>query len=378
MKVILSLLLLLAASLHVSAQLNNQIFEQRLRMDPADSNALFFGLNTLGFTKNNEYFNNIADGYTLFGYQLNPYLTYYVTPHFRVDAGIYLQKDFGANGYQEIVPTFSFKYLHNGIAIIFGNLEGSISHRLIEPLYDFEKVLVDRQETGIQLLVENERLFLDGWIDWQNMIYKGDNDQERVTGGLSLNYKVKQLPRWNIELPVQFLVTHVGGQIDSSPAPLQTYINTATGVGLQHTFGEKNFVQGIRMDNYYVYYKDFSTEIERAFEDGSGLYANLSVKMRPNLEVMTSYWRGHEFISIMGGQLYPSVSSTFKNSTALEEVRELLILRLMHNIKVADRLYITTRVEPLYDLANSKFEFSHGFYINYSADFLLTKKESHK
>ena len=378
MKVILSLLLVLAASLHTSAQLDNQIFEQRLPINPADSNALFFGVNTLGFTKNNEYFNDIADGYTLFGYQLNPYLTYYATPHFRIDAGVYLQKDFGANGYQEIVPTFSFKYLHNGVAIIFGNLEGSVSHRLIEPLYDFEKVLIDRQETGVQLLIENERLFLDGWIDWQNMIYKGDDDQERVAAGLSLNYRLKQSSQWNVELPVQFLVTHVGGQIDSSPASLQTYINTAIGAGVTYRLGEKNFVQGIRMENYYVYYKDFSPAIVKVFEDGSGWYANLGIKMKPNLELMASYWRGHEFISIMGGQLYPSVSSTFKSPMAVEEVRELFILRLMHNLKITDRLYISTRVEPFYDLANEKFEFSHGFYINYSADFFLTKKESHR
>lgn len=378
MKISLSLLLLLATSLTVSAQLDNQMFEQRLSVNPEDSSSLFFGVNALGFTKNNEYFNEIADGYTLFGYQLNPYFTYYATPYFRVDAGIYLQKDFGANGYQEVVPTFSFKYLHNGVAIIFGNLEGSISHRLIEPLYDFEKVLIDRQETGMQLLIQNEKLFLDGWVDWENMIYKGDNDQERVTGGLSVNYKLKQSDQLILEVPVQFVVTHVGGQIDSSPKFLQTYINTAAGFGMEYVIGENNLVQGIKMQNYYVYYKDFSAGLDRPFEDGSGWYANLSLKLKGNVELMGSYWKGHEFISIMGGHLYPSVSSTFKTPFAIEEERELLILRLMHNIRVTDKIYISSRFEPFYDLINEKFEFSHGFYINYSTDFFLTKKERHR
>lgn len=378
MKISLALLLLLAASLSVSAQLDNQMFEQRLSVNPEDSSSFFFGVNALGFTKNNEYFNEIADGYTLFGYQLNPYFTYYATPYFRVDAGIYLQKDFGANGYQEIVPTFSFKYLHNGVAIIFGNLEGSISHRLIEPLYDFEKVLIGRQETGMQLLIQNEKLFLDGWVDWENMIYKGDNDQERVTGGLSVNYKLKQSDQLILEVPVQFVVTHVGGQIDSSPKLLQTYINTAAGFGMEYVMSKNNLVQGIKMQNYYVYYKDFSAGLDRPFEDGSGWYANLSLKLKGNVELMGSYWKGHEFISIMGGQLYPSVSSTFKTPFAVEEERELLILRLMHNIKVTDKIYISSRFEPFYDLINEKFEFSHGFYINYSTDFFLTKKERHR
>lgn len=375
MKIILTLLLVMATSVLVNAQLNNRMFEQRMPVNRADSGSLFLGINTLGFTKNNEYFNDIADGFTLFGYQLNPYLSYLPTSNFRINAGIYLQKDFGVEGYQEIAPVFSMKYMHGDVAVIFGNLEGSVSHRLIEPLYDFEKVMVDRLESGMQLLIRNEWLFLDGWVDWQNMIYKGDNDQERVTGGLSVNYSLTEKSSFRVELPVQFLVTHVGGQIDSSPAPLQTYINAAAGFAAEYTIDEKNFVQGIRMEHYYVYYKDFSPGVERTFEDGAGWYANMSVKLRPDIEVMGSYWRGNEFISIMGGQLYPSLSSTFKNPFAVEQQRELLIFRIMHNIRITDQLYISTRVEPFYDIGNSKFEFSHGFYINYSDDFFLKKKK---
>ncbi|MEX2335639.1 MAG: hypothetical protein WD555_00035 [Fulvivirga sp.] len=377
MKLTLGLFLLLTASLSVYAQLDNSIFEQRTIINPSDSNALFFGINTMGFTKNIEYFNDIADGYTLFGYQLNPYFSYYPTANFRIDAGVYLQKDFGANGYADIVPTFSLKYLHGDIAIIFGNIEGNVSHRLIEPLYDFESVLVDRLENGVQLRVEKEKLFLDGWVEWQQMIYKGDPKQEEVTGGLSLNYTVKS-DQLKLSIPVQFLVKHIGGQIDSSPAPLQTYTNSAAGISLAYDVGHDNYIQGISMDNYYVHYKDFSNEQLQAFKDGSGWYFNLAVKTRSNIELMASYWRGHEFISFMGGQLYPSVSSTFKSPWIVEPVRELFILRFMHNLKITDQLYLSTRVEPFYDLGNGTFEFSHGLYINYSTDFFLLKKRNNR
>ena len=378
MKFKLGLLLLLAASLQVSAQLDNRKFEQRSKINPADSNSLFLGINTLGFTKNNEYFNDIADGYTLFGYQLNPYLSYNPAPNFKLNAGVYLQKDFGSEGYAEIVPTFSLEYLHGNTKIIFGNLEGSVSHRLIEPLYDFEKVLIDRLENGVQLVVNKDNLFVDGWVDWQNMIYKGDFDQEEVTGGLSFNYNVLGDDRLKLWVPVQFLVMHRGGQIDSTPAPLQTYTNTAVGFTLEYFNKEGSFVESISTDNYYVYHKDFSTERLQAYEDGSGWYLNARASTKANLNVLVSYWYGHEFISIAGGQLYPSVSSTFKSPNTIEEFRQLLIFRFTHDLKITDQIYLTTRFEPLYDLENGKFEFSHGFYINYSADFFLLKKKSHR
>lgn len=378
MKFKLGVLLLLAASLKVSAQLDNSKFEQRSTINPADSNSLFLGINTLGFFKNNEYFNDIADGYTLFGYQLNPYLSYNPAPNFKLTAGIYLQKDFGNEGYEEIVPTFSLEYLHGNTKVIFGNLEGSVSHRLIKPLYDFEKVMTDRLENGIQFIVDKDNLFFDGWVDWQHMLYKGENDQEVINGGLSFNYNVLKSDRLSLWVPLQFVVMHRGGQIDTSPAPLQTYTNTAAGFMLKYAGREGAFIESVITDNYYVVHKDFSTERLQPYEDGSGWYFNAGIKSKANVDFLVSYWRGHEFISIAGGQLYPSVSSTIKNPNTIEEERELLIFRFTHNLRVTDQIWLTTRFEPFYDLGNGNFEFSHGFYINYTTDFFLLKKRSHR
>ena len=63
----------------------------------------------LGFSKNNEYFNDIADGYTLFGYHLNPKLVYFPAEFIRIEAGALLWKDFGTNNYNQVRPTFTIK-----------------------------------------------------------------------------------------------------------------------------------------------------------------------------------------------------------------------------------------------------------------------------
>lgn len=127
-------------------QLNNAMFEDRLEVVESDSAKLFAGLNLLGFSKNNEYFDTIIEGYTLLGYQINPFVSYHLAKNIRLDAGAYFQKDFGNQDFSTIAPTLSLKIQKKPFRLIFGNLEGSLNHRLIEPLYDFERVINSRLE----------------------------------------------------------------------------------------------------------------------------------------------------------------------------------------------------------------------------------------
>ncbi len=354
------------------SQWDNRLFEDRKEIFPDRANKVYLDIGLLGFTKNNEYFNNIADGYTLFGYQLYPSLTYFPAENVRIDAGIYMQKDFGIRGYNTIAPTLSVKVKRGDLNIIFGNLDGSLNHRLIEPLYDFERVLTDRLETGLQAVLEKERLFLDAWINWETMIYPGDSLQEEISGGISFNYRLMQSGSFQINLPAQTVLYHKGGQIDALDAPLTSLMNNAIGLELKYTANENGIIKTISSKNYFVNYTDFSFEKLQPFENGTGFYLNLDLELKW-FNFLTSYWHGSEFISIKGAPLYQSVSHSFKNPGHIEEQRQLIIFRLMHDLKILDNLYFSTRVEPFIDLQNNTFEFSHGFYVNYTPDFFLFK-----
>ena len=357
------------------AQLNNFAFEQQVVIDSTREKELYFGFNSLGFFKNNEYSNNIADGFTLFGYQFNPYFSYYPTGNIRIDGGIYLQKDFGIRDFTEIAPTFSVIMDFGNFDLIFGNLQGSYDHRLIEPLYDFENGLNDRLENGIQGLWQTKDIFLDFWVNWETMIFKGDPFQEEISGGTSINYTLLERNKFKLEVPLQMVIYHKGGQIDNSPNPLLSLINTAYGVSFTLKFNNGGMIRSLRSDNYYAYYYDFSNQKQQVFEDGDGIYLNLTAKTRFNLEVMASYWRGDEFITIKGGQLYPSISSSFKNAGSFENNRELFFLRFLYDVKLSENFYLSTRLEPYFDIRNSNMEFSHGLYINYRPDFFLLKNK---
>lgn len=257
-----------------NCQLDNRVFEDRRDIDPADSNKLFLGLQVLGFGKDNEYDkyrNPVVTGYTLFGYQFNPYLSYHLNPHLRLDAGVYLQQDFGNSKISTAVPTFSVKYQRKSLAVIFGNLEGSLNHRLIEPLYDFERVLNKRLESGLQVKVMRDDLFFDAWIDWQKMIYYNDPSQEQLTTGLSFNKRILSTSRTQLWIPIQLVVHHRGGQINYAySGPIETIGNNAVGLDIRHQ--SSGLVNEYRLSGYYVYYKSITQGGLEPFQDGSGTY----------------------------------------------------------------------------------------------------------
>jgi hypothetical protein len=358
-------ILFLTASVAGYGQLNNQAFEQRLQVVEADSGRLFLGINFLGFGKNNEYFDTTVDGYTLFGYQFNPYLSYNIAKNVRLDAGVYAQKDFGNDEYSDVKPTLSLKVTNRNFNLIFGTLEGSVHHRLIEPLYDFENVLNNRLENGLQTLWVKGDLFLDAWIDWQNMIYFNDTEPERFTAGVSFNKTLFRSGGFHIDLPIQVLANHQGGQIDSVDNPVITIYNAAAGLTLESE--SAGFVRAWGLKSYVAGYNTSSNDLP--YKEGTGVFINPYVTTKIGLTLMGSYWRANQFLTVHGGDLYPSITKNYP--TRVDEERDFFMLRLLYDKKLADGLTLTARAEPFYDTYAEALEYSFGLYLNFSDRFFL-------
>jgi hypothetical protein len=359
------LLLFLVTSIHTVAQLNNQALDQRMAVTQADSGKLFLGITVLGFGKNNEYFDTTVDGYTLFGYQVNPYLSYHLAKNVRLDAGVYAQKDFGNDDYSQVKPTLSLKVTNRNFNFIFGTLEGSLHHKLIEPLYDFERALNNRLENGIQAQWIKDGLFLDAWVDWQKMIYFNDTEPERFTAGLSFNKTLFRSNGFHIDLPVQGIASHQGGQIDSVDNPVITRYNGAVGLTIESE--QTGFIRSLGVKTYVAGFGTSSDLL--TFDDGYGIYINPYLTTKFGLTVMGSYWSCNEFLTIQGGQLYPSVADNYPSR--LDEKRDLIMLRFLYDVKLADGLMLTARAEPFYDTYAEAVEYSFGFYLSFSDRFFL-------
>ena len=345
-----------------------------LKAATAAAGDLRLSLRAFVFFKDNEYFNKIADGYTLFGTQLNPQVVYYLTANLRLEGGVLLWKDFGNPRLQQVRPTFRATYTKGNSAFIFGNILPHLNHGYIEPLFNFERVMLKPLEEGLQYRYRSSRVALDAWVDWQRQQYRYSSYQEEIAGGFNgaLRLTGDDSPV-QLTLPVQFTATHHGGQIDTINKPLQTLFNGATGLEACYvplTVAGAARLRALRLQAYLVGFNDHSFTYQLPYRRGSGLYLNATAETR-YLNLMLSYWQGHRFAAPLGGDLYQSVSRTVADPTYTEANRRILILRLLRDFSLGEAAAITVRVEPGYDFRAKTTDFAAGIYLNFRQEWLL-------
>lgn len=359
----------LVCSSYVFAQLDNKVFEENLAIRPERKQSLYLYVQNFAFVKNNEYFNAGIQGKTLFGYQLAPSLVYYPTQNVRIQAGVMAMKDFGAEGFTQLLPLFSVKIQKDCTSITLGNLQGALAHRLIEPLFDFERNITNRYENGLQILWHRRRVFADVWVDWQQQASIANQTQEQIFGGLHTYYRPIDKPNFYFQLPFQFTIRHRGGQIGGSRQPLTNAVNYAVGLSAAWAFGEGSWLQKINADNYWVGSLNTavdSTEVAKN-EAGGAIYTNLTVTTR-TLQMMLSYWQALSYFeSAQGGELYRSflLQAPAGQFGLFPRNRNILILRLFKDVKVMDDLWLSFRFEPYFDFTNGLIEQAAGIYVNY-------------
>ncbi|SHI67380.1 hypothetical protein SAMN02745146_1352 [Hymenobacter daecheongensis DSM 21074] len=368
---ILALLALGSGLTPAFAQLDNSAFLHPLPVGPAHERQLRLDVQAFLFNKDNEYFNKLEDGRTYFGAHLLPRLVYFPSANLRVEAGVFLWKDYGTPRLRQVRPLLTLKYQNGPHSILFGNIEGHLHHGYIEPMFDFERVMTNRLEEGVQYKLQKKRLSLDAWVDWQRQQYRFSNFQEEVAGGLAAEATVVgDSAGWWLRVPFQFTGTHRGGQIDTVAAPLQTLFNVASGLRLRKPLASQ-FFHAVHADAYATLFDDYSFTDVLAFRRGTGLYLNAGVDTRLS-NVQVAYWRGNGYISPLGGRLYRSISNSVSDPQYTEKDRQLLIARFLKDYRLPGNLILTTRFEPLYDLNNGLFDFSFALYFNFNQSFLLT------
>lgn len=374
MKTIFSLLTLISALNTLSAQILNDSLEYRIRPDSLKTGELHLSVFNFNYLRNYEYFNKIQDGYTLFGAQMEPQLVYYAHPRLSVSAGVHLRKDFGGRGIYRTYPLFSIKYQKGNTTLINGVLEGNIHHRMIEPLYDFEKKITEPVEYGTQFIISNRSLYLDAFVNWKRMIYKPSPEQEQVLAGVSADISLVKNTSFSLTLPLQLTAFHQGGQIDVVDVPLQTLVNTALGFKLR--VPTRGFIHAYRSENYYTSYTDFSFTTAQAYSKGGGWYLNSGIDTKYG-SVMGTYWNANGYISSEGMPIYQSVSQHISNAGFTEKNRRLLMLRYSYQQRLIPNLYLDFRFEPMMDLnrprGSRKIEFSNSSFLLYKQEFKIHK-----
>ena len=144
------------------AQIPDRVFKTDFRIDPEKKGELSVEIDNLSFFKDDEYTGSFMKGYTLPGLWLQAKAVYYPLEMLKLEAGVHLQRFWGANrypnmAYQDIahwkgdqyqkgfhaLPWFRAQVaLSDHVNIVLGDLYGAANHNLIEPLYNPELNMV--------------------------------------------------------------------------------------------------------------------------------------------------------------------------------------------------------------------------------------------
>jgi len=363
-----TLFLILVCS-KATAQIDYPVFKSITRINPADSEKLSLNIYNLNYIYNTEYFGNIPLSGTLFGYQLIPEIQYQPNSRFIIKGGIYLQKEFGRNGFTTIAPTFSVKYKAIHSSFILGTLEGNTNHGYIEPVYDYKLLINERLENGFQFFVDTKPYEHDFFINWRRAIHLGDPFKEEFDIGYLAKLNLITNEKFEMKIPLQLLYTHKGGQIDSNSTALTSIVNDAAGLSLKFNLGN-HFLKTIFCDNYYVNYKDISGDKVQPFKEGNAYLSHLLFKFK-YFDLDLRYWNSHGFINPRGNSLFSSVSEKYIG--LVEKHRHLLLASFIYDTHLFRNGNFNFRFSPYKDFIEKKIEYSYEMYFSYEINVLLAK-----
>ena len=320
---------------------------------------LSFNIDNLNFNKNNEYFNNIADGYTLIGSQLHPKLAYQPHPGFQLELGVFALYYGGTEKYHKVIPTFSLDYKLGGLKMTVGTLHNKTLHNLIAPLMTSEALLDERSlESGSQIRYFSDKFNLDFWLNWETFIFKGDSRNEDFVQGLSMDYRLIKNEKWQLKIPIQNLFYHNGGQINTDlVVNRKTYTMWHLGVGidLKRTISEN---QSLGLNSYFINYQSTPNPNQYIFDKGTGFLSEINYQYS-YFKLGLGYWRGDQFVSARGDDMFQSVSNKtdihYENGVLqpfyqghTEPKRTLFFSKLTYQRELFPDLYVTTEVNLFY------------------------------
>ena len=341
----------------------------------ADSNKLSLGTDFIGFFKNNEYFSPVAVGQTLPGVSMLMTMGYQVSGKFRTEAGMYAVKYSGEDQLSNVQPFIRLQYaITPDFNMVVGNLYGGGNHRLIEPLYQWERHYTDKPESGLQFVLHGDRWFTDVWINWQQFIRRGSSIPEMLTFGASTSYLLLQPSRrFALSVPLQLLVHHTGGQIDTSSDPMIVLGNAATGICSKWKINDF-WLRSVGLDVYLAgYYDRYPNTSLRPYTYSLGVYPVLHIDAMP-VEIMAGYWQTEKYYSFIGEPLFGSFDPyhPLEREKRLAN-RKMLTLKLAYNLKLLKGITLGTQVEIYTDLLRNATDYSFGVHLRFSDRFLLSR-----
>lgn len=338
--------------------------------DTTRANQLLFSLENSNYIKNNEYFSVSAEGYTLLGYSIAPSAVYYAGKWLRFQAGFNAQRYHGEDKFSKIDPLISANLrITPDLSLIMGSLCGTIHHRMTEPLYDNELQYTRPVETGLQFIYSDKKIWADVWLDWEQFIEAGDTIPEIFTFGLSTHTNlIKSVSGWEVNLPLQMLARHTGGQVNIDETPMQTVMNYSLGIDVSKKTG--GILNSLGFFGNWLTYRDATESNALGIYKGNAIYTGIKAEGKKGV-AMIGYWNSDDFIAPKGNPLFQSVS-TF-DSQAVIPHRRLLTGKVGYFHSFSKQIHFSFMFEGYFDIPNSQFDYAYGIHLAFNPNVVIAK-----
>jgi len=323
---------LFSQSLFAQIPVRESLFTDVYTIDPENEGKLYLNIDNISFLNNIETGGDIQKGYTLPGFRINPRLTYYPASMIKLEAGVSLLRYWGtdkypnyayrnipewkASGYQlgfHLLPFFRAQIQPvSQLNIVLGHIYGGSNHGLIEPLYNPELNLTADPEMGAQIIYNSRAAHFDAWVNWETFTFKNEANNEVVTTGFSTCLHITNPQSFfYLGVPIQGVVTHHGGEIDSIDGEIVSLANGATGFQFGFNFDNQGF-KYLGLSLMGAGYRNFHSEEPPLFDKGWAFYSNLNVRVW-NLDLKMNVWRSGNFINLFGSPIFGNVSASKEN-----------------------------------------------------------------
>lgn len=292
------------------------------QQDSIANNSIRLQIDNLNFLKDNEYANNIADGYTLIGSQLHPKVAFYPYPKAKLEFGLFGLTYAGLEKYHKVIPTFTFSYKTKKSVFNMGSYYDDTNHKLIAPLMTEESNLDERSiENGLQYIYKTTGFEIDTWLNWETFIFKNDTKNEEFILGLSAQYTPIENSNWKLDFSLQNLFYHRGGQINIDLYDSRnsfTMRQSALGFNLSRTLAND---RKIALSSHFLQHQTDEKPEEFFYESGYGSLTSLNYSFC-NWTIGTGFWYGNEFAGPRGDPMFQSVSTKVDYNYVEGEVYE--------------------------------------------------------
>jgi hypothetical protein len=318
-------------TLQTNADMARRMGYQPYRVDSTQTKTLGIELEALAFFKDNEFDGNVQRGYSLPGVRLQPRLTYTPIDEIKLELGLHATIYSGANKYPcyvfhdiatwkgdqyqsgaHLLPFFRATARFKSITLAVGDIYGGATHGFVEPMYNPELILTDDPEMGFQMIVDTKRWHSDLWMNWQSYIFKESSHQEAFTVGWTQNINVwkrtKEDRTHSLDIPIQLVIQHRGGEQDNTKLGVQTIANGALGMGYEYKAPGNRIVTGVQAEVMALYCLQQSGNLW-PFTNGPALWVKASVDFIRDLRVTAGFFSAKDFCSLYGSQYFGTLST---------------------------------------------------------------------